>query len=172
MNRVMVKNAGGQNPEDMTPAKCVDNNFDTQWLDFARKPLMVTFSGRRNVDAFRFVTGLDAPERDPVEWCLERSCCGASWVALHLQEQPLKMPHGRGNCTDWFHFVPAARFLRAALSDEADVRQEAIAGLVEYVSTTKAFEDSSKREHKVNLAHGIVKRLVAIHEEVRAGACT
>lgn len=170
MSRSMVKNTGGLNPEGMTPDKCIDSSIDTQWLDYHKQPLTMTFSGRREVDAFRFVTGVDMPERDPVEWLLEGSCCGLKWVALHLQEKPYPMTLRRQARTNWFHFLPTARFFVGLTDWKADHREAAIAGLVKYCGEVAEDKEMS-REKKLMLTHGVVKYLIAKDEEVREGAC-
>lgn len=72
----------GNNPFVQTPAKAVDNDLQTKWLDFNKGPLVLDFGEPVEVDAYAFATAGDAPDRDPMGWTLYGSTDGVSWSVL------------------------------------------------------------------------------------------
>lgn len=79
-----VSNPGGSSPAAETPAKIIDGLTSTKWLDFNRKGLIFSFTAPVKVDGYRFATGNDAIERDPVSWTLEGSDDQFSWTLIDV----------------------------------------------------------------------------------------
>lgn len=75
-------NPAGNNPTGQEPDKAVDGQPTTKWLDFNKSPLVLDFGTPITFDAYGFVTGGDAIERDPVRWILEGSNDGSSWTLV------------------------------------------------------------------------------------------
>lgn len=106
MRNAMVKNPRGLNPEGHNPRYAIDNKADTSWIDFNKGPLVVTFPAVVSVNAFRFITASDSPDRDPVSWILEAAVDHSSddWKTLHVQETRYGTPEGRKKATMWFQW--------------------------------------------------------------------
>jgi hypothetical protein len=69
-----VFNPGGNSPGGQESSKITDGNLDTKWLDYNILPLVFEFalSDARQV-SWRWATGGDAPERDPIDYSWEYS---------------------------------------------------------------------------------------------------
>eukprot|EP00931_Biecheleriopsis_adriatica_P036441 TRINITY_DN20995_c0_g1_i4.p1 TRINITY_DN20995_c0_g1~~TRINITY_DN20995_c0_g1_i4.p1 ORF type:complete len:4051 (+),score=916.23 TRINITY_DN20995_c0_g1_i4:977-12154(+) len=109
----------GNNPYGEGPDQAIDSNPDTKWLDFNKKPLIVTWPSPITVDSFRFTTGNDFPNRDPVQWVVEgrnrESESESRWVLLHQQTKSYNPPSDRNSATEWFSFctdAPGGQLLR------------------------------------------------------------
>ena len=75
-----VTNAGGDNINaDQVPAKIIDGMANTKWLDVNNRPLVFDFGAPVTFDRYLFVTGGDAPDRDPVQWIMEGSNDQVRW---------------------------------------------------------------------------------------------
>lgn len=78
---VAVANPGGWNLPDANEGalKLIDGDPGTKWLDTALRPLVFDFGTTATFDSYRFTTGNDAPERDPLRWTMEASDNGVDW---------------------------------------------------------------------------------------------
>ncbi len=95
-----VTNPGGSNAVDAGEGalKAIDGDNTSKWLDANRQPLIFDFGeSPPGIEAYRFVTGNDAPERDPVRWVLEGSADGLAWSLID-------------NVTAFDYAMPLARF--------------------------------------------------------------
>lgn len=81
---VAATNPGGNNPGGggEGPDRAIDGNFGTKWLDFNKKSLVIDLGASVSFDNYAFVTGNDAPERDPMRWFLEGSNDGSTWTLI------------------------------------------------------------------------------------------
>lgn len=79
-----VTNPGGSNAVDGGEGanKLVDGNYGSKWLDTNNRPVIFDFGAPRPFDRYLFVTGNDAPDRDPVEWTLEGSDDQITWTLI------------------------------------------------------------------------------------------
>lgn len=82
MSGVTVTNPGGNSPAAETPAKVIDSDTSTKWLDFNRRELVFTFPNPVTIDSYNFATANDSSERDPYSWRLEGSDDGSTWTLL------------------------------------------------------------------------------------------
>ena len=85
----VVTNPGGSNPGGEGPENLVDDDTGTKWLDenFGEEQtgtaVLVFDAGEEGpFDAYRYWTGNDNPERDPISWTLEASTDGSSWTQV------------------------------------------------------------------------------------------
>ena len=78
----IAENPAGNNPAGQEPDKAVDGQPSTKWLDHNKGPLILDFGSPVTFDAYGFVTGGDAIERDPVRWILEGSNDGSAWTLI------------------------------------------------------------------------------------------
>ncbi|CAE7555386.1 unnamed protein product [Symbiodinium pilosum] len=96
----------GVGPPYQGPRNAVDGNLRTKWwvssepnvtlaMDFSHLPHDGPF-------LFGFTTGDDMPSRDPVQWLLEASVDGFSWVELHRQDTAFATPTSRFSMTQLF----------------------------------------------------------------------
>jgi hypothetical protein len=95
---VSATNPGGNNPAggNEGPDKAIDGNFGTKWLDFNKKALVLDLGAAVNFDSYGFVTGNDAPERDPIRWSIEGSNDGTTWTLIeNFTNLDYPMPAGR-----------------------------------------------------------------------------
>jgi hypothetical protein len=78
---------GGLNPEhpEEGPLSAIDGDLNTKFLDHNIKPLVVTFPERVRADAWSYVTGNDAIDRDIVQWRVWGSNSGVNWTLLQSQ---------------------------------------------------------------------------------------
>ncbi|MCF7731706.1 MAG: discoidin domain-containing protein [Akkermansiaceae bacterium] len=82
---VTVTNPGGSNPGGQTPLEIIDGVLSTKWLDFNKWPgLVFSFSAPTTIDSYRFATGGDAIERDPLSWNLEGSDDQFTWTFIDI----------------------------------------------------------------------------------------
>ena len=106
-------NPGGANPVGEEPDKGIDNNTSTKFLDYSGNggslgsviswKLVVDFSSRRTVDAFRFCTANDVDGRDPVRWTMEGSNDNVSWRTIHTQSTDAAVTTSRLTYTQVFY---------------------------------------------------------------------
>ncbi len=82
MSGVTIANPGGNNPAAETPAKLIDADTNTKWLDFNKRELVFTFVSPVTIDSYNFATANDSAERDPSNWRLEGSNDGSTWTLL------------------------------------------------------------------------------------------
>lgn len=107
MKGAMVKGPSVSYPtQAQAPANSIDLCIPQTGSDCNDGPFILTFPTPKDVDAFRFVTASDAPERDPVSWTLEGSPDGVSWTCLHQQDGQYNTPIERLMVTQWFTFEP------------------------------------------------------------------
>ncbi len=106
-------NPGGANPVGEEPDKGIDNNTSTKFLDYSGNggslgsviswKLVVDFSSRRTVDAFRFCTANDVDGRDPVRWTMEGSNDNVNWRTIHTQSTDAAVTTSRLTYTQVFY---------------------------------------------------------------------
>ena len=77
-----VSNPGGNSPGGEEPAKVIDGDTSTKWLDFNIAPLVFTFNAPVTIDSYNFATANDFLARTPISWTFEGSDNGATWVAI------------------------------------------------------------------------------------------
>lgn len=82
----VAANPGGNSPDGELPDFAVDGDVNTKWLDFNKLSLELSFPAAVTVDGYRFATGGDAPERDPVTWIVESSNDGLEWSQIESRE--------------------------------------------------------------------------------------
>lgn len=95
---VAATNPGGNNPGGggEGPDKAIDGNFGTKWLDFNKRSLVVDLGASVSFDGYGFVTGNDAPERDPMRWILEGSDDGSTWTLIeNFSDLDFPLPSAR-----------------------------------------------------------------------------
>lgn len=77
-----VSNPGGNNPPGELPVNLLDGNAATKWLDFNKAAVVFDFGAPQLVTGYRWTTGNDEPQRDPVAWRLEGSDDGVNWIVV------------------------------------------------------------------------------------------
>ena len=96
----------GSSPSGEEPAKAIDGDGDTKWVDEKNEPFVILCSSDLSVASFSFRTGNDSPERDPVRWKMEgsdsssgctssRGCNGQTWTMLNEQTSDYATPTAR-----------------------------------------------------------------------------
>lgn len=80
----LVSNPGGSNAPDAGEGvnMLVDSNWGSKWLDANNQPVIFDFGAPVTFDGYEFITGNDAPERDPVSWTLEGSNDQQNWTLV------------------------------------------------------------------------------------------
>ena len=91
-------NPNGANPGNQDSSKATDGNYSTKWLDFAFAPgntsatsgdsVLIIDTGVDNsirFNGYKWVTGDDHTERDPVSWRLYGSNDGSTWDLLDVR---------------------------------------------------------------------------------------
>ncbi|MCX6875879.1 MAG: hypothetical protein NTW21_19020 [Verrucomicrobia bacterium] len=89
---VTVTNPGGSNPptagegaqkaNDNLPALGGDPNNNSKWLDNNKQPLVYDFGATQDVDGYRWCTGNDSDDRDPISWRVEGSHDNVNWQLI------------------------------------------------------------------------------------------
>jgi hypothetical protein len=88
---VTVSNPGGSNPPNAGEGaeKANDNlpatsggSPDTKWLDDNKQSLVYDFATTQDVTGYRWCTGNDSDDRDPVTWLVQGSHDNALWQTL------------------------------------------------------------------------------------------
>jgi hypothetical protein len=78
-----ASNPNGRNPVDHDEGanKLFDGQANTKWLENAIDRSVIFYFGEEPVtfDRYQFITGGDAPDRDPVNWTLEGSNDESTW---------------------------------------------------------------------------------------------
>ncbi|MCW1885677.1 discoidin domain-containing protein [Luteolibacter flavescens] len=64
------------------PENLLDNDPSTKWLDYSKNGLVFDFGAATTFDGYRFTTGNDYTDRDPVRWTLEGSPDGNTWTLI------------------------------------------------------------------------------------------
>jgi len=84
---VNATNPGGTNgaADGEGALKAIDNDTNTKWLDGNKQPLILDFGKPAAANGYRFITGNDGPERDPVSWTLEGSNDNSTWSIVDQQ---------------------------------------------------------------------------------------
>src|SRR5690606_22557348 len=82
LSQVIVANPGGNSPAAETPAKLIDGDTASKWLDLNRRSVTFRFPGAITIDSYSFTTANDFSERDPANWRLEGSDDGGTWYLL------------------------------------------------------------------------------------------
>jgi len=72
----------GDSPLIEQPSQAFDNNPNTKWLDYKTSALLMKFEEPVVIDRYGFMTANDIPFRDPVDWRMEASYDGTTWVRL------------------------------------------------------------------------------------------
>ncbi|CAJ1363112.1 unnamed protein product [Effrenium voratum] len=108
----------GVGPPYQGPRNAVDGNVNTKWW-VASEPNVTLVLDFPDIPAegpflFGFSTGDDMPSRDPVQWILEASVDGTSWVELHRQDTTFATPLARHSMTQLFDLSPRWRQLNFA----------------------------------------------------------
>lgn len=80
-----ASNPGGNNPGAEPPAKAVDGDTNTKWLDFNKSALVLNFGSPVTVNGYRWATANDSIDRDPIRWRFEGSTNGSTWTVLDDQ---------------------------------------------------------------------------------------
>ena len=83
-----VTSSSTNHPAGEAPPFASDGDIDTKWLNFDYTPgttLVFQFAEPTSIDSYNYVTGGDAPERDPISWRIEGSSDGGStWEVLDI----------------------------------------------------------------------------------------
>ena len=81
---VDARNPNGHNPPNEEPAKALDGNARTKWLDGRKGALECRLeAGPSFIARYAIATANDCPERDPVRWVLEgRQTEAAPWRVI------------------------------------------------------------------------------------------
>jgi len=96
-------NPGGSNPGNEGPAQIDDRNGNTKWLDFnfgnGQSVVVCTMSyiPVNGIGKYKFLTGNDAPERDPWNWTMEYELDGVFQIVDTISGGT-NVPSGR---TSW-----------------------------------------------------------------------
>ena len=93
-----LSNPGGDNPTGEEVENLADQNTGSKWLDFNIGPVVIHFPSAVTIDRYRLATGNDEPARDPIQWTLEGSDDGFTWVLLD-QRGPYPVPVARETYT-------------------------------------------------------------------------
>jgi hypothetical protein len=99
LSAATITNPGGDNPTGEEVENIADQSTGSKWLDFNKGPLVFEFPEDVTIDAYRFATAYDEPERDPVKWTLEGSDDGMVWTLLD-QRNTYPTPTDRETFTD------------------------------------------------------------------------
>lgn len=87
-NDVEVVPVGGSNPGGNSPSaeqvgNLIDGNNFNKWLNFNKfNPVIFDFGAPVTIDSYRWTTGNDFPDRDPVAWLLEGSDDQTNWTTI------------------------------------------------------------------------------------------
>jgi len=102
-----VTNPGGNNPYDTITGvdervpNLIDGDLTNKWLDFNNQPVVFDFgeptveNPTPSFDSYAFVTGNDAPGRDPINWKLEGSDDGTTWTLIENIDYDYPTPSPR-----------------------------------------------------------------------------
>jgi len=80
-----ASNPGGHSPHHESASMAIDGNKESKWLDFDRKPLLISCKQSFRVDEVTYVTANDASERDPIEWTVKGKL-EDKWVELLVKK--------------------------------------------------------------------------------------
>jgi len=97
-----VSNVTGTSPLNEGPANLIDGAAETKWLNFTHLGSVQFDFGEPTVeeptptiDGYAFVTGNDAPGRDPIQWTLEGSDDGVTWTVIEKVDFDYPTPSAR-----------------------------------------------------------------------------
>lgn len=100
---ITATNPGGNTPGAEGIDKLIDGivaEGGNKWLDFTNSPVVFDLGTvSPTFDSYAFVTGGDAPERDPIQWTLEGSDDGASWNLIEKVDFNYPTPETRNATT-------------------------------------------------------------------------
>lgn len=80
-------NPDGSNPSGEEPEYLIDDNITTKWTDLSfsangQSVIVINNQVPINFDGYKYYTGNDFPERDPISWTLEISDDGDIWTTV------------------------------------------------------------------------------------------
>lgn len=86
LSSATITNPGGDSPTGEEVENIADQDTGSKWLDFNRSPVVIQFPSAVTMDRYRLATANDVSERDPVQWKLEGSDDGGTWVLLDQRD--------------------------------------------------------------------------------------
>ncbi|QJE94676.1 lectin-like domain-containing protein [Luteolibacter luteus] len=99
LTEISVTNPGGDTPDAEGVEKLIDGivaEGGNKWLDFTNSPVVFDLGTvSPTFDRYAFVTGGDAPERDPIQWTLEGSDDGVVWNLIEKVDFDYPTPERR-----------------------------------------------------------------------------
>ena len=100
----VITQEGSSNPlsGNGEASNALDSNLDTEWIDYNKKSIIISFRNPAVIDQFTMTTGLSNPENDIMQWQLSGSYDGTSWSVLHSQTSNYPVPLGRKEQLPWF----------------------------------------------------------------------
>lgn len=120
LSEAEITNPGGDSPAGEVVENVVDQDTGTKWLDFNKGPLVFDFPAAVTIDAYRFATANDEPDRDPVKWILEGSDDGMAWTLLD-QRNSYPTPIARETYTDAITIPPTTELVIQSFSSSRTV---------------------------------------------------
>jgi len=111
---VVARLIGGKLRPLSRPLDAIDDSLMTVFRHNELVPLVIDFGKLIYVDAFRFATGMDHSERDPVRWELfcsnddgAQNDADREWMRCEAsqEQERYETPRTRGTFTDWFPIV-------------------------------------------------------------------
>ncbi|WP_193213889.1 lectin-like domain-containing protein [Luteolibacter marinus] len=107
-----VTSSSTNHPPGEAPPFVSDGDINTKWLNYDYTPgttLVFTFAGPTSIDSYNYITGGDAPERDPVSWRIEGSSDGgATWEVLDVVNRFPASPTRKVTASSTNFELPAA----------------------------------------------------------------
>lgn len=104
-----VTNPGGNFSSTQIPNKIIDGNLSTKWCDLngtgaTHSVLIIDAVSPVTFDSYRYVTGNNAPERDPVLWTLEATndLVSGDWTTIDVRTNAY-IPTARNAYTSSFY---------------------------------------------------------------------
>lgn len=97
-------NEMGANPEGHGAMMVRDKNWQTVWQDRHMGSIMLAFGAPFTLTNFMFITSMDNPQDDPVQWYLEgtNNPIKGPWTMLHAQLSDGNVPPQRTASTEMF----------------------------------------------------------------------
>ncbi|MDB6077579.1 MAG: hypothetical protein JWO82_1326 [Akkermansiaceae bacterium] len=92
-------NVNGTTQATETAVNLIDGSTANKWLDFNKSSFVVAFTAATPIDGYRFTTGNDGAERDPLRWTLEGSADGTTWMLIDHQIADFATPTARTTST-------------------------------------------------------------------------
>ena len=83
----VITNPDGTNPAGEEPDYLIDDNITTKWTDTSfnlngESVIIIDNAAQINFDGYKYYTGNDFPERDPIDWTLDISDDGTTWTTV------------------------------------------------------------------------------------------